>query len=330
MYNIFKNKKMNLRHILIALIILAIALIGFLIYHTFNKDKPAIGLSGLVANNSPDFLFHIYGDGDNRLSKPLDVDVDEDGKIFVTDYGNHEVKIFNQKGKFLSKFNKAGPEGVLESPVGVAVSDDKIYVSDIAKNQLYEFDADGDFQQALITPEIKGQLIGVKPCGVTVGQNGNIYLTDILNHRVVVLGPDGQLIGRLGVAGDKEGALAYPNDLAVDNKGKVFVSDSNNYRVQVFNEKNKTGKIFTKTPEGQQLFGSLTRGIAVDNKGDVWVVDAISHKVKVYDKEGAQRFEFGQFGYGDGEFNFPNGIAVKGNRIYIADRENNRICVYGY
>lgn len=330
MYNFFKNRKISTRPVLIALNILAIAFIVFLIYNTFNQDKPVIEMGGIVDNDPPDFLFHIYGDEKNSLNKPLDVDVDEDGKIFVADYGNHEVKVFNQKGKLINKFKNAGPEGVLESPAGIEVSDGKVYVSDIAKNQLFEFDTDGDFQRALITPEIKGRLIGIKPCGVTVGQNGDIYLTDILNHRIVVLGPDGLFKTKLGVAGDSEGALAYPNDLAVDNKGKVFVSDSNNYRVQVFDEKNRVGKIFTKTPKGQQLFGSLTKGIAVDNKGDVWVVDAISHKVSVFDKGGYQLFEFGQFGYGDEEFNFPNGIAVKGDRIYIADRENNRICVYGY
>lgn len=330
MKNFFENKKVFFRQILILLIILALVAISFMIYQILNNDKPVFSPGGPVVIEPPEFLFHIYGDDDNKINKPLGVDVDDDGNIYITDYGNHEVKVFDEDGEFLNKFNKVGPDGVLESPVGIAVSNGKIYVSDIMRSQLYEFDADGNFQRSLITPKIKGQLIGITPCGVTLGQNGDIYLTDILNHRVVVLDSDGELKMKLGVAGDKEGALAYPNDLAVNNKGKVFVSDSNNFRVQVFEEVYKTGKIFTKTPEGQQMFGSLTKGIAIDDKDRVWVVDTMSHKVKVFDKDGAQLFDFGQFGYGDEEFNFPNGIAVKGDRIYVADRENNRICVYGY
>jgi DNA-binding beta-propeller fold protein YncE len=307
----------------------AVAVIGFMIYQILNQDKSVFISGGPAAIEPPEFLFHIYGEENNWFNKPLDVDVDEDGKIYVTDYGNREVKVFNKKGKFLFKFNKVGPDGALNSPVGIAVAKGKIYVADTMKSQLYEFNDDGKFRRSLITADIKRQIIGATPCGVSLARNGDLYLTDILNHRIILLDSEGRFKMKLGVAGEKEGELAYPNDLAAD-RGKVFVSDSNNYRVQVFDEVYKTGKIFTKTPEGRQLFGSLTRGIAVDGKGQVWVVDALSHKVRVFDEKGAQLFEFGQFGYGDGEFNFPNGIAVKDDRIYITDRENNRICVYGY
>ncbi|MFZ5639452.1 MAG: 6-bladed beta-propeller [Bacillota bacterium] len=330
MNNFFKNRKIKTRNVLISLIVAAVLLIGFMIYQNLNQDKPVITPGGAVVVEPPEFLFHIYGDENNRISKPLDVDVDGDGKIYVTDYGNHEVKVFNKKGKFLFKFSKVGPEGALNSPVGIAVAKGKVYVADTMKSQLYEFDDDGKFRRSLITADIKRQIIGATPCGVSLAQNGDLYLTDILNHRIIILDSEGRFKMKLGVAGEKEGELAYPNDLAADDKGKVFVSDSNNYRIQVFDEVYKTGKIFTKTPEGQQLFGSLTRGIAVDGKNQVWVVDALSHKVRVFDETGAQLFEFGQFGYGDGEFNFPNGIAVKGDRIYVTDRENNRICVFGY
>lgn len=325
-----KHKKIKLRNFLIALIVVALAVIGSMIYQYFNNDKPVIVPGSMIFNDPPKFLFHIYGEDNNWMLKPLDVDVDETGKIYVADYGKHEVKVFDEKGKFLKKFNQIGPEGTLDAPVGIAAANGKVYVADAMRNQLYEFNSNGKFQRALITPKIKQQLIGVRPCGITVAQNGDIYLTDILYHRIVVLDPQGQFKTALGVAGDKEGALAYPNDLTVDNKGKIFVSDSNNYRVQVFDEKDRSGKIFTKTPDGRQIFGSLTRGIAVDEKEQVWVVDAIGHKVKVFDKKGSQLFEFGQFGFGNDEFNFPNGIAVKGSRMYITDRENNRICVFGY
>lgn len=329
MNNFFNKRKIKTRNVLISLIAVAVILIGFMIYQNLNQDKPVIVPGGPAAIEPPEFLFHINGDENNRMSKPLDVDVSEDGKIYVTDYGHREVKVFNKKGKFLFKFNKVGSAGALNSPVGIAAANGKIYVADTMKSQLYEFDDNGKFRRSLITADIKRQIIGVTPCGVSLADNGDIYLTDILNHRIIVLDAGGRFKMKLGSAGEKEGELAYPNDLAAD-KGKVFVSDSNNYRIQVFDEVYKTGKVFTETPEGQQLFGSLTRGIAVDTKNQVWVVDTLSHKVKVFDETGAQLFEIGQFGYGDGEFNFPNGIAVKDDRIYITDRENNRISVYGY
>jgi sugar lactone lactonase YvrE len=63
------------------------------------------------------------------------------------------------------------------------------------------------------------------------------------------------------------------------------------------------------------------------------VIDTFSHLIRVYDLEqgGRQLFTFGQRGVGNGEFNFPNDLAIDAaGRLYIADRENNRIQVWGY
>lgn len=326
----FTYRKAKLRDLLVALIIFAVAIISYMVFLSFSTGKPLIALGGAVVNEPPEFLFHIYGNGNNSLSKPVAVDVDEAGNIFVADNGNREVKVFNLDGEFLRKFNQVGLEGVLASPTGIAVSGGKVYVTDIIRSQVYEFNTDGGYQRSIISRKLKQKLIGITPCGITVAQNGDIYLTDILNHMVIVLDSKGQLKMTLGAAGNKEGELSYPNDLSIDNKGKVFVSDSNNYRVQVFDEKSRSGKIFSAASQGQKTFGSLARGIAVDEKGLVWVVDVFGHKIRVFAQDGAELVGFGQFGQGDGDFNFPNGIAVKNNRIYVADRENNRISVFGY
>jgi sugar lactone lactonase YvrE len=63
-------------------------------------------------------------------------------------------------------------------------------------------------------------------------------------------------------------------------------------------------------------------------------VDAVEQKVKVYDVSGSEPeflFAFGTWGIEDGQFNFPNDIALDDTgRLYIADRENNRIQVWSY
>jgi hypothetical protein len=62
-------------------------------------------------------------------------------------------------------------------------------------------------------------------------------------------------------------------------------------------------------------------------------VDTFAHAVHVY--RAAEKieflFSFGGPGLGDGEFNFPNGFAAANTgRLYITDRENNRVQVWGY
>ena len=70
-------------------------------------------------------------------------------------------------------------------------------------------------------------------------------------------------------------------------------------------------------------------------EGDrLYVVDPVAQTVKVYDVSASEPkflFQFGDFGQEDGQFNFPNDIALDAaGRIYIADRENNRIQVWSY
>jgi hypothetical protein len=64
------------------------------------------------------------------------------------------------------------------------------------------------------------------------------------------------------------------------------------------------------------------------------VVDAVGQDVKVYDVSGPEPdflFAFGDWGQGDGQFDFPNDITLDDTgRLYIADRENNRIQVWSY
>ncbi len=79
---------------------------------------------------------------------------------------------------------------------------------------------------------------------------------------------------------------------------------------------------------------SLPRGLTIDERQRLYVVDAVGQDVKVYDLTGERpdfMFTFGEFGVEDGQFNYPNAIAVDGTgRLYIADRENNRIQVWTY
>ena len=79
---------------------------------------------------------------------------------------------------------------------------------------------------------------------------------------------------------------------------------------------------------------SLPRGLAIDRRDRLHVVDAVGQNVKVYDVSGPEpefNFAFGNWGLGDGQFNYPNDIALDSSgRIYIADRENNRIQVWAY
>ena len=72
----------------------------------------------------------------------------------------------------------------------------------------------------------------------------------------------------------------------------------------------------------------------MDARDRLYVVDAVGQNVKVYDVSGPEPsflFVFGGWGMGDGQFDYPNDIALDATgRLYVVDRENNRVQVWSY
>jgi DNA-binding beta-propeller fold protein YncE len=148
---------------------------------------------------------------------------------------------------------------------------------------------------------------------------------------VLVFDKKGKLLLQFGATGmiTKQGQLAgkfyFPNGVLVDRGGDIYVADSNNRRVQVFSS---TGK-YLRTVET----AGLPRGIAIDSSDRLYVVDALGHDVSVFKKTAARGpalTVFGDQGIALGQMLYPNGLKVddSGARIFVADRENNRVDVF--
>jgi len=150
-------------------------------------------------------------------------------------------------------------------------------------------------------------------------------------HRVRVFDPSGQ---QIRVLGESE-AMSFPNGVTVDGNGFVYVTDSNNGRLLVFDQ---NGTVVAKVGRGSGEGNlGLPRGVAVDAQGRVYVVDSSGQTVFVYGQyqEGTERLDylgtFGTEGIADGAFAYPNGIAVDGRgRLYISDSSNNRVQLWSY
>jgi DNA-binding beta-propeller fold protein YncE len=120
------------------------------------------------------------------------------------------------------------------------------------------------------------------PQGVAVDQStGEVYVVDGANDRVEVFSATGTFIKAFGAAGSGNGQFKEPTQIAVDNSGgmstgDVYVLDSGNERVEVFNAKGEYQSEITEAdltatapPEGAGEF----IGIAVDTAGNLWVRD---------------------------------------------------------
>ncbi len=132
--------------------------------------------------------------------------------------------------------------------------------------------------------------------------------------------------------GNEADQFTFPNVAVMDFLDRLHVLDGNNSRISVWD--NQGNHLFLYGTGSGDSALSLPRGGAIDSKDRLHVVDAVGQNVKVYDVSGVEPdylFSFGEFGLDDGQFNYPNDIALDlFGRLYIADRANNRIQVWSY
>jgi tripartite motif-containing protein 71 len=131
-----------------------------------------------------------------------------------------------------------------------------------------------------------------------------------------------------------EGMLRFPEAVAVDAQGDVYVADQLSYVVQKFTAAGAFVTQWGSYGGGHGQFGPIG-GLAVDAAGNVYVVDSSHNRIQKFDANGNFITDWGRRGNAVGQFNFGSsqnptqppggGIAVAGNYVYVADSGNNRI-----
>ena len=202
--------------------------------------------------------------------------------------------------------------------------DDSYYVCDrLARIQ--HLDKNGQFINSFRMPEwTQG-----KPVGMTVGPDGNLWVPDTHYSRVLVLGPQGQLIKRFGKEGKGPGEFIYPSDVAFDAQGRAFVSEfGDNDRIQVFDRDLKFLYAFGSFGSGPGQFSRpQSMAIVPENDGEVlYVTDACNHRISVWTTGGRFLRHMGRIGSGPGEFRFPYGLDIDAKgRLVVCEFGNNRV-----
>jgi tripartite motif-containing protein 71 len=131
-----------------------------------------------------------------------------------------------------------------------------------------------------------------------------------------------------------ESVLRFPEAIAVDTAGNVYVADQLSYVVQKFTAAGAFETQWGSFGGGHGQFGPIG-GLATDAAGDVYVVDSSHNRIQKFDPNGAFLASWGGRGSGLGRFNFGSsqnftqppggGIAVAGSHVYVSDTGNHRI-----
>lgn len=260
------------------------------------------------------------------LRKPYGVAVDKDGRVYVTDVGR--VFIFDKKNRKVSFIGDGLGTGMLRRPIGIAISQDgRIYVADPVSDRVFVYNSKGKFITAI---GHKGEF--ETPSGLAIDEKRRrLYVADAKKHNIRAYSlDDGSLLLTIGERGNGVGEFNFPTNIALDSTGNLYVVDTGNFRVQVFDP---DGKYIKSIGSIGNTPGSFARpkGIAIDSEGHIYVVDAAFENFQIFDKEGNLLLFVGGAGVNPGEFSGPAGIFIDDeDRIYVAEQWTRRVQVLQY
>jgi sugar lactone lactonase YvrE len=166
------------------------------------------------------------------------------------------------------------------------------------------------------------------PQRVAVDSDGNIYVTDNKNERVIKLSPKGAQLATWGSPGQGNEQFGSPVGIAVDSQNNVYVVDEGYSRIEKFTSSGQFLAAFGGTGFDPGSFDGPV-DVAVDSQGNMYVADTALCRVQKLSPNGQSLAVWGELGKCDnasGHFSLPSGVAVdpSGN-VYVADTINNRI-----
>lgn len=313
-------------------------------------------------NAPPLALFDRAGPGANRgqFNLPRGIARDAQGNFYVSDTENKRIQKFGSAGEWLLSFGSEGtgngqfaaisPDSVGTGPGGLAVdAAGNIYVADTWNHRIQKFDSDGHFVTTwgsfinLADPTMAGatdkdsRFYG--PRGVAIGADGNVYVTDTGNKRVLIFSPDGEFARKIdsGMSPtrvgpeypfNQPGELNEPIGIAVDPQGNVYVGDVNNKRIQKFDAAGAPVAQWVVPGNNWEPGPYLEPFIALDGAGNLYATAPTGKAVLKFDPNG--QVVGTKNANGAVTLNLPTGIALgPGGNAYVVDTMNNSVVDLG-
>ncbi|MBZ5648361.1 MAG: 6-bladed beta-propeller [Acidobacteriia bacterium] len=265
-----------------------------------------------------------------QLFEPYGMAVDSKARLYVADVRVGAIFIFNTDTRDVALI-KNGMHAHFGRITDLAMDDsDRLFVSDTELRHVLVFNPKHEVEATI------SEGLG-RPGGLAIDtENRLLYVSDIGLDQVLVFDADSlRLLRKIGTTGHNHelttpGDFAMPGGVAVDQEGNLYVADTMNNRVEIFDADGNFISTFGKNGDGPGYF-ARPKGVAVDGDGHIWVADGMQDRVQVFDHEGRLLTYLGGHGNLPGQFAALVGITIdKQNRVFTSEIYPGRVQQFRY
>lgn len=263
----------------------------------------------------------------NKIKNPTGIAVRSNGAIWVASTESDNIYLISPAGVLLGEAGHAPGQSGKAKDNG---KEDKNGKDDKKKDDDNDDDDDDDGDDEDEEHNDTGGPSFKTPQGLTLDAADSLYVADRDLNRVVKLSPDGQmLLLKIGKtdgngrpkSGSGVGELKHPFDVAVDGNGDIYVADSGNRRIQVFNS---SGTFLRQFGQGVLGSDSEVRGIALSPAG-LWVSDKEQKVIHLFSRAGVLNKTIGDADSVVGEISRMRGLTTdRLGALYIVEPNRDR------
>jgi len=246
-------------------------------------------------------------------AKPHDIVLAPDGKaLYVADNDNHRIAVLDPHSlRELGVFAL----GEVSAPHDVAFdAEGRLLVADTGNDRIAIYAIEGTGGR--LVGSLRGKIR--RPEGVAVHSDGRVFATGAASNNLVVY-RNGDVVGEVG-------GFASPHDVELDGAGGIWVADAANNRMVRVNDALETTSVWS----GPAYDFNGPRYLDFDVAGRMYVADKYSHRIKVIAPDGELIQVLGEAsaGKGEGVFDRPEGVEIRGDDAWFSDTYNDRIVRY--
>jgi sugar lactone lactonase YvrE len=200
------------------------------------KQKGKITVFDPLGRKKDTFKFEGFPEAESFLA--IDMDIDEQGNLFLAGGSSGLLVVISRDGKFIrtiQPIEKTRDKKEVHADVArVALRGDLIYLLSEWHGHVYVYNKKGEmvhvFGKKGGSP---GKLSRAQGLAIDPAE-GTSYIMDYMRHTLLIFDSEGHFTNEFGGEGWGPGWFSYPKDISMDAQGRLFVADTFNHRVQVF------------------------------------------------------------------------------------------------